>query len=230
MFSAPAGPPLRRPRACAGPTKVELPSRVDACCSERALYYPPLDFLPSQGLEESHPDGYARASGYHIYSTPIPPYESNDRSSPYTLQESQPGFVPQMRPSYGPLRTYNQHADPIHASATASGLSMMYASQGMPLPPQPHHEQDLEHDDYHNSEPLQDTVKKVRKRRRLLSQGELPRDEALRKHLCLVPGCGKKFARPSALATHNLSHTKEKRTSYSIVDSADVRSLHLRYL
>ncbi|KAI5481544.1 zinc finger, C2H2-type domain containing protein [Pseudohyphozyma bogoriensis] len=45
-----------------------------------------------------------------------------------------------------------------------------------------------------------------RKRRR--TKGELPRDYEHRKYVC--PQCPQKFARPSALATHILSHTKEK--------------------
>lgn len=52
----------------------------------------------------------------------------------------------------------------------------------------------------------------AKRKRRRISQGELPRDEASRVFLCPEPGCGKKFARPSAVATHNRSHTLEKRT------------------
>ncbi|KAM0787873.1 hypothetical protein ACM66B_003924 [Microbotryomycetes sp. NB124-2] len=54
--------------------------------------------------------------------------------------------------------------------------------------------------------PLEPGAKRKRKRRRRAN--EEPRDWALRKFTCEV--CKKMFARPSALATHERSHSKEK--------------------
>lgn len=124
--------------------------------------------------------------------------------------QSGPAFVPQLLPRFEPLPVYN----PVYAGTSAG------TREPASRPEQQHYESAQE--EYRNestSPPPQSGFKTVRKRRRLLSQGELPRDEAMRKHFCPVPGCGKKFARPSALKTHNLSHTKEKRTSDFSVDS-----------
>ncbi|ORY69306.1 hypothetical protein BCR35DRAFT_308112 [Leucosporidium creatinivorum] len=51
---------------------------------------------------------------------------------------------------------------------------------------------------------------KSKKRKRRRKANEQPRDAAKRRFTCQADGCGKSFARPSALSTHERSHSKEK--------------------
>jgi len=138
-------------------------------------------------------------------------------------------------PKIGPLTTHSPlivppltpplpsalHAAAAHLSRSLSPSSRVSDSASPPEPAQPDsgaHVTDPRarepvpttssesEDDDAGSAGTGDGSRKRRKRRRRLT--ETPRDVANRKFGCAT--CGKMFARPSALATHERSHSKEK--------------------
>ncbi|GAA5975797.1 hypothetical protein JCM10908_005283 [Rhodotorula pacifica] len=153
------------------------------------------------------PPSHPRAdSAYHApLSLTLPPLSSSFPSEPFALT----GTYPSSSLSYGanPATSYVSQPDPLQAPQThIPTLGEVYAKTRPPplttsLPRANNADNDGFADTLSNSIPAGSAQPNSRKRKE-------PKDAASRKYLCTE--CDQKFARPSALATHILTHTREK--------------------